>query len=59
VIELPPPAKKTIDCKGRLIKAAVKKKALRDRQDDLAELFDAIQKYRKIVAQKPLTLQGR
>jgi hypothetical protein len=56
-IELPPPAKKTIDCEGRLVKDAVKK-ALRDRQDALTELVDTIQKYRKISAQKPLTLQG-
>jgi hypothetical protein len=56
-IEVSPPAKKTIDCEGRLIKDAVKK-ALRDRQEALVELVDAIQRYRKIAAQKPLTLQG-
>jgi hypothetical protein len=56
-IELPPPAKKTIDCEGRLVKDAVKK-ALRDRQNALAELVDTIGKYRRIAAQKTLTLQG-
>jgi hypothetical protein len=40
-IELPPPAKKTIDIEGRVVKDGVKK-ALRDRQDSLSELVDAV-----------------
>jgi hypothetical protein len=36
-IELPPPARKTIDLEGRVVKDGVKK-ALRERQDALSEL---------------------
>jgi hypothetical protein len=39
-IELPPPARKTIDLEGRVVKDGVKK-ALQDRQDALGELVDA------------------
>jgi hypothetical protein len=56
-IELPPPARKTIDLEGRLVKDGVKK-ALRDRQLALAELVHAIRQFRKIAESKPLTLQG-
>jgi hypothetical protein len=56
-IELPPPAKKTIDLEGRVVKDGVKK-ALRDRQDALSELVDAVRMYRKLADSKPLTLQG-
>jgi hypothetical protein len=37
-IDLPPPARKTIDLEGRIVKDGVKK-ALRDRQLALAELL--------------------
>src|SRR5580704_12683987 len=55
-MELPPPARKTIDLEGRIVKDGVKK-ALRDRQLALAELVHAIQHYRKVADSKPLTLQ--
>jgi hypothetical protein len=55
-IDLPPPARKTIDLEGRLIKDGVRK-ALRDRQLALAELVHAIKNFRKIADSKPLTLQ--
>jgi hypothetical protein len=54
--ELPPPARKTIDLEGRVVKEGVKK-ALQDRQDALGELVDAIRMYRKVADSKPLTLQ--
>jgi hypothetical protein len=56
-IDLPPPARKTIDLEGRIVKDGVKK-ALRDRQLALAELVHAMQHYRKVADSKPLTLQG-
>jgi hypothetical protein len=56
-LELPPPARKTIDLEGRIVKDDVKK-ALRDRQLALTELVHAIREYRKIAESKPLTLQG-
>src|SRR5580704_7041597 len=56
-MKLPPPAKKTIDLEGRLIKDGVRK-AIRDRQDALHELVSAINQYRKLSESKPLTLQG-
>jgi hypothetical protein len=40
-IELPPPARKTIDLEGRIVKDGVRK-ALRDRHLALAELVHAI-----------------
>src|ERR1700675_1698403 len=46
-VELPPPARKTIDLEGRIVKDGVKK-ALRDRQLALAELVHAIREHRKI-----------
>jgi hypothetical protein len=56
-MELPAPAKKTIDLEGRLIKDGVRK-AIRDRQDALHELLNAINQYRKLSESKPLTLRG-
>jgi hypothetical protein len=56
-IELPPPARKTIDLEGRVVKDGIKK-ALRERQDALGELVDAIRMYRKVADSKPITLQG-
>ena len=56
-IELPPPARKTIDLEGRVVKDGIKK-ALRERQDALGELVDAVRLYRKLADSKPLTLQG-
>jgi hypothetical protein len=40
-----------------LVKDGVRK-ALRERQDALGNLVDAIRQYRKLADQKPLTLQG-
>ena len=56
-IELPLPARKTIDLEGRIVKDGVRK-VLRDRQLALAELVHAIREHRKIAESKPLTLQG-
>ena len=56
-VDLPPPARKTIDLEGRLVKDGVRT-ALRDRQDALSELIEAIRKYRKLADTTPLTLQG-
>jgi hypothetical protein len=55
-IDLPPPARKTIDLEGRLVKDGVRT-ALRDRQEALSELVEAIRKYRKLADKTPLTLQ--
>jgi hypothetical protein len=55
-IDLPPPARKTIDLEGRLVKDGVRK-SLKDRQNALTELVHAIREYRKL-ADKPLTLQA-
>jgi hypothetical protein len=56
-MDLPPPARKTIDLEGRLVKDGVRK-AIRDRQNALHELVNAIHQYRKLSESKPLTLQG-
>jgi hypothetical protein len=56
-VDLSPPARKTIDLEGRIVKDGVRK-ALRDRQLVLAELVHAIREYRMIADSKPLTLQG-
>jgi hypothetical protein len=56
-IELPPATKKTIDLEGRVVKDGVKN-ALRERQDTLSELVDAVRVYRKLADSKPLTLQS-
>jgi hypothetical protein len=55
-LQLPPPARKTIDLEGRLVKDGVRK-SLKDRQSALTDLIHAIHEYRKLV-DKPLTLQG-
>ena len=52
-----PPARKTDDLEGRIVKDVVHK-AHRDPQLALAELVHAIREYRKIADSKPLTLQG-
>jgi hypothetical protein len=56
-IELPPPARKTIDLEGRIVKDGVRK-ALRDRQLALTELVHAIREYRAVADSKPLSFQG-
>jgi hypothetical protein len=56
-IELPPPARKTIDLEGRLVKDGVRK-AIKDRQNALTDLVHAIREYRKLAEKQPLTLQG-
>ena len=56
-MDLPPPSKKTIELEGKLIKDGVRK-AIRDRQNALHELLNAINQYRKLSESKPLTLQG-
>jgi exonuclease V gamma subunit len=55
-IEFPPPARKTIDLEGRVVKEAVRN-ALQDRQKALTDLIHAIREYRKL-ADQPLTLRG-
>jgi hypothetical protein len=54
-VDLPAPARKTIDLEGRIVKDGVRK-ALRDRQLALAELVQAIQHFRQIADSKPPTL---
>jgi hypothetical protein len=44
--ELPPPARKTIDIEGRIVKDGVRK-AIKDRQIALDGLVKAIQEFRK------------
>jgi hypothetical protein len=56
-MKLPPPVKKTIDLEGGLVKDGVRK-AIRDRQNALHELLNAINQCRKLSESKPLTLQG-
>ncbi len=56
-IELEPPARKTIDLEGRIVKDGVRR-AIKDRKLALTELVHAIREYRKIADGKPLTLQG-
>jgi hypothetical protein len=56
-MELPPPAGKTIDPEGRLVKDGVRK-AIMDRKTALTELVHEIKEYRRLAEQKPLTLQG-
>jgi hypothetical protein len=55
-IDLQQPARKTIDLEGRLVKDAVRK-TLRDRQNALNQLLQAVREYRKF-ADQPLTLRG-
>jgi hypothetical protein len=56
-MDLPQPARKTIDLEGRLIKDGVRK-AIQDRQIALTDLIHAICDYRELAEKKPLTLQG-
>jgi hypothetical protein len=56
-IELPPPARETIDLEGRLVKAGVRK-AVEDRQNALTDLIHAVREYRRLADSTPLTLQG-
>ena len=56
-IDLDPPAKKTIDLEGRIVKDGIKK-ALSERQAALSDLVQAVREYRTIAESKPLTLQG-
>jgi len=55
-IELPAPARKTIDLEGRIVKDAVRK-VVKDRQLALDGLLKAICESRKFTDQ-PLTLRG-
>jgi hypothetical protein len=55
-VELPPPARKTIDLEGRIVKDSVRK-TVKDRQFALDELVKAIREFRKFTDQ-PLTLRG-
>ena len=55
-VELPPPARKTIDLEGRIVKDGVRK-TIKDRQLALDELVKAIRDFRNFTDQ-PLTLRG-
>ena len=55
-IEAQQPARKTIDLEGRVVKDAVRK-TLKDRQNALTQLLQAIREYRKF-ADQPLNLPG-
>jgi hypothetical protein len=55
-VELPPPARKTIDLEGRIVKDGVGK-TVKDRQLALNELVKAIREFRKFTDQ-PLSLRG-
>jgi hypothetical protein len=52
-----PPARKTIELEGRLVKDGIRK-AISDQKTALADLVHAVRLYRKLVDQKPLTFQG-
>src|SRR5258708_36340039 len=52
-VELPPPARKTIDLEGRIVKDGVRK-TVNDRQLALDELVKAIREFRKFTDQ-PVT----
>jgi hypothetical protein len=56
-MELTPPARKTTDLEGRLVKYAVRK-SLKDRQIALTDLLHTTCKYRKLAEKRPLPLQG-
>src|SRR6478736_6484659 len=56
-MDLPPPARKTIDLEGRIVKDGVRK-AIQDRQIVLADLVHAFREYRRLAESAPLTLQG-
>jgi hypothetical protein len=55
-VQLAPPARKTIDLEGRIVKDGVRK-TVKDRQLALDELVKAIREFRKFTDQ-PLTLRG-
>ncbi|HYY28632.1 MAG TPA: hypothetical protein VE860_11835 [Chthoniobacterales bacterium] len=55
-VELPPPARKTIDLEGRIVKDGVRK-TVTERQAALNGLVKAIREFRKFTDQ-PLTLRG-
>jgi hypothetical protein len=55
-VELPPPARRTIDLEGRIVKDGVRK-ALRDRQLAVDDLVKAIREFHKFT-DHPLTLRG-
>ena len=55
-VELPPPARKTIDLEGRIVKDGVRK-TVTERQAALNDLVKAIREFRKYTDQ-PLTLRG-
>ena len=55
-VELPPPARKTIDLEGRIVKDGVRK-TVKDRQVALDGLVKAIREFRKFT-DEPLTLRG-
>jgi hypothetical protein len=56
-IELPPPARKTIDLEVRIVKDGVRK-AIRDRQSVLSDLVNGIGVFRNLAEATPLTLHG-
>ena len=56
-VELPPPARKTIDLEGCIVKDGVRR-VVKDRQLALGELLKAIREFRKF-NDEPLTLRGR
>jgi hypothetical protein len=55
-VELPLPARKTIDLEGRVVKDGVRK-AVKERQLALEELVKAVREFRKFI-DHPLTLRG-
>jgi hypothetical protein len=55
-VELPPPARKTIDLEGRIVKDGVRK-TVTERQAALNDLVKAIREFRKLT-DKPVTLRG-
>ena len=59
-MDLEPPARKTIDLEGRIVKDGVRK-AVRDRQLALTELVHAIREYRKLadgIGKNCVTISG-
>ena len=57
-LDLPAPARKTIDLEGRLVKDGVRT-ALSDRQDALRDLVEGYPQVPEACRETPLTLQGR
>jgi hypothetical protein len=55
-VEVPAPARKTIDLEGRIVKDGVRK-VVRDRQAALKDLLSAVREFRKLT-DEPLTLRG-